>query len=134
MTALTSETQYILQWSSSTQGGDGKPFVTAEFTNEHEGKLLFHKLGFRDYRRDAPADSFRKMMNPEEKFEFTTENSFCEFGFFLPKKCHTVGKKVRHVGFQVHQKSSKSARIGSGEKNRVWRKKSGVSSSSNIGQ
>ena len=25
-------------------------------------------------------------------------------------------KKVRHVGFQVHQKSSKSARIGSGKK------------------
>ena len=26
------------------------------------------------------------------------------------------GKKVRHVGFQVHQKSSNSVRIGSGKK------------------
>ena len=42
----------------------------------------------------------------------------CEFGiFFLPnKKMSYRGKKVRHVGFQVHQKSSKSARIGSGKK------------------
>ena len=86
MTALTSEARYILHCAPSPLSGDGKPFATAEFTNEHEGKLLFHKLGFRDYRRDAPADSFRKMMNPEEKFEFTTENSFCEFGFFSAKK------------------------------------------------
>ena len=50
--------------------------------------------------------------------EFTTEISFCEFGFFfLPnQKMSYRGKKVRHVGFQVHQKSSKLARIGSGKK------------------
>ena len=50
--------------------------------------------------------------------EFTKRNFGCEFGnFFLPNKKMSYGvKKVRHVGFQVHQKSSKSARIGSGKK------------------
>ena len=50
--------------------------------------------------------------------EFTKRIFGCEFGiFFLPNKKMSYGaKKVRHVGFQVHQKSSKSARIGSGKK------------------
>ena len=40
----------------------------------------------------------------EKKSEFTTENSFCEFGIvFLPKKMSYGGGKVRRVGFQVHQ-------------------------------
>ena len=45
--------------------------------------------------------------------EFTKRIFGCEFGIFFcqTKKCPTVGKKVRHVRFQVHQKSSKSARI-----------------------
>ena len=55
-----------------------------------------------------------------KKSEFTTESYFCEFGIiFLPKKKVLRREKVRHVGFQVHQKSSKSARIRSGKKTRV---------------
>ena len=50
--------------------------------------------------------------------EFTKRNFGCEFGnFFLPnKKMSYRGEKVRHVWFQVHQKSSKSARIENGKK------------------
>ena len=47
--------------------------------------------------------------------EFTTEISFCEFGFFFCKKKERI-LKVRRVGSQVHQKLSKSARILSEEK------------------
>ena len=51
--------------------------------------------------------------------EFTKRNFGCEFGFFfLPnKKMSDGGKKIRNVRFQVHQKSSKSARIEDGKKN-----------------
>ena len=49
--------------------------------------------------------------------EFTKRIFGCEFGFFfLPNKKMSYGaKKVRHVGFQVHQKSYKPARKGSGK-------------------
>ena len=53
----------------------------------------------------------------ETNSEFTTEISFREFGnIFCQNKMSYGAKKVRHVGFQVHKKSSKSARIGSGNK------------------
>ena len=54
----------------------------------------------------------------EKKSEFTKRNFGCEFGIcFLPNKKNPFGgKKVRHVWFQVHQKSSKSARIENGKK------------------
>ena len=66
MSALTSETRYILLCAPSPLSGGGQPFATAEFTNEHEGKLLFHKLCFHDYRRDVPADSFLEMVNADD--------------------------------------------------------------------
>ena len=53
----------------------------------------------------------------EKNSEFTTEISFCEFGFFSAKRIFTPNfPKVRRVGSQVHQKLFKSARILSGEK------------------
>ena len=45
------------------------------------------------------------------------ETSVVNSDIFLPnKKMSYGGEKVRHVGFQGHQKSSKSARIGSEKK------------------
>ena len=50
---------------------------------------------------------------PNSRKEILVVNS----DFFLTNKNISFRwKKVRHVGFQVHQKSSKSARIGSGKK------------------
>ena len=63
MSALTSETRYILLCAPSPLSGGGQPFATAEFTNEQEGNLLSHKLCFHDYRRDVPADAFLEMIN-----------------------------------------------------------------------
>ena len=67
------------------------------------GELFFHRMTF---------------ILAEKKIRIHEKNFGCEFGiFFLPNKKMSYGvKKVRHVGFQVHQKSSKSARIGSGKK------------------
>ena len=42
-----------------------------------------------------------------------------DFFFCQKKKMSYGGKKVRHVGFQVHQKPSKSARKGNGKKTQV---------------
>ena len=57
----------------------------------------------------APYDIF---ILAEKKSEFTKINFGCEFGFFSAKpKMSFGGEKVRYVGFQVHQKSSESARI-----------------------
>ena len=66
MTALTSETRYVLYCPPNAFSSAGQPFATADFTNKFEGKFLFHKLPFHAYRRDVPADSFREMMNPED--------------------------------------------------------------------
>ena len=52
--------------------------------------------------------NFQKKMGAfffgKENSEFTTEISFCEFGFFSAKKKSTKFSKVRRVGSQVHQK------------------------------
>ena len=66
MTALTSETRYLLYCAPNAFSSAGQPFATAEFTNEFEGKFLFHKLSFHAYRRDVPAGSFREMINAED--------------------------------------------------------------------
>ena len=53
----------------------------------------------------------KKNPNSQRKFLFVNSEIF-----FCKKKMSYRAKKVRHVGFQVHQESSKSARIGSGKK------------------
>ena len=69
MTPLTSETRCILYCAPSPLAGEkGKPFATAEFTNKFQDKFMgFHKLAFRDYRRDVPAGPFLEMINPEDR-------------------------------------------------------------------
>ena len=63
---MTSEARCILHCPPNAFSSAGQPFATAEFTNEFEGKFLFHKLPFHAYRRDVPADSFREMINAED--------------------------------------------------------------------
>ena len=68
MTALVSETRYLLCLRCEPSPGSTKayPFATAEFTNEFEGKYLFHRLAFHDFHRDVPADCFREGVNQED--------------------------------------------------------------------
>ena len=66
MTALTSETRYLLYCPPNAFSSTGQPFATAEFTQKFEGKCLFHKLSFHEYRRDVPAGSFREMIHAED--------------------------------------------------------------------
>ena len=66
MTALTSETRYLLYCPPNAFSSAGQPFATAEFTHKFEGEFLFHKLPFHAYCRDVLADSFREMTNPED--------------------------------------------------------------------
>ena len=66
MTALTSETRYLLYCPPDAFSSTGQPFATAEFTHKFEGKFLFHRLSFHGYRRDVLADSFREMINAED--------------------------------------------------------------------
>ena len=70
------------------------------------GELFPHRRTFFVWQKKNP--------NSQPKVIFVNSELF-----FCPKKKSYGGKKVRHVGFQVHQKSSKSARIRSGKKTRV---------------
>ena len=66
MTALVSETRYLLCCEPSPGSTKAHPFATAEFTNEYEGKYFFHRLAFHDFHRDVPADCFREGANQED--------------------------------------------------------------------
>ena len=66
MTSLVSETRYLLCCEPNPGSIIPHPFATAEFTNEFEGKYLFHRLAFHEYRRDVPADCFRECVNEED--------------------------------------------------------------------
>ena len=76
MTALTSETRYLLFCEPNAGSRTTQPFATAEFTNEFEGKYLFHRISFHEYRRDVPADGFRERI-PEADWQkaFVTPNA-----------------------------------------------------------
>jgi hypothetical protein len=66
MTALVSETRYLLCCEPSPGSTKAHPFATAEFTNEYEGKYFFHRLAFHEFLRDVPADCFREGVNQED--------------------------------------------------------------------
>jgi len=66
MTSLVSETRYLLCCEPNPGSIIPHPFATAEFTNEFEGKYLFHRLAFHEYRRDVPVDFFRECVNEED--------------------------------------------------------------------
>ena len=66
MTALVSETRYLLCCEPSPGSTKAYPFATAEFTHEFEGKYLFHRLAFHDFHRDVSADCFREGVNQED--------------------------------------------------------------------
>ena len=66
MTALVSETRYLLCCEPSPGSTKAHPFATAEFTNEYEEKYFFHRLAFHDFHRDVPADCFREGVNQED--------------------------------------------------------------------
>ena len=66
MTALTSEVRYLLYCEPGASSNAARPFATAEFTDEFEGKYLFHRLAFHEYRRDVPAQGFRERVNEED--------------------------------------------------------------------
>ena len=66
MTPLTSETRYPLYCEPSALSRTPQPFATAEFTHEFEGKYLFHRLSFHEYRRDVPPVGFREHIDEED--------------------------------------------------------------------
>ena len=66
MTPLTSEVRYLLYCEPGAVSRTPRPFATAEFTHEFEGKYLFHRLSFHEYRRDVPPDGFREHVNEED--------------------------------------------------------------------
>ena len=66
MTALTSEVRYLFFCEPVASSNGPRPFATAEFIDEFEGKYLFHRLASHEYRRDVPADCFRERVNEEE--------------------------------------------------------------------
>ena len=53
MTALVSETRYLLCCEPSPGSTKAHPFATVEFTNEYEGKYFFHRLAFHEFHRDC---------------------------------------------------------------------------------
>ena len=66
MPDLTSEVRYLLFCEPGAPANAPRPFATAEFTDEFEGKYLFHRLAFHEYRRDVPAHGFRERVNEED--------------------------------------------------------------------
>jgi hypothetical protein len=66
MTALTSETRYLLYCAPNAFSSAGQPFATAACTHKFEGKFLFHRPSFHAYNRDVSADSFREMINAQD--------------------------------------------------------------------
>ena len=66
MTPLISETRYLLFCEPNAFSSNGQPFANADFTHKFEGKCLFHRLSFHEYRRDVPSDCFREQINAED--------------------------------------------------------------------
>ena len=66
MTPLTSEVRCFLYCEPDALSSTARPFATAEFTHEFEGKYLFHRLSSHEYRRDVPAHGFRERVHEED--------------------------------------------------------------------
>ena len=66
MALLTSEVRYLLYCEPDDVSRTPRPFATAEFTHEFEGKYLFHRPSFHEYRRDVPPDGFREHAHEED--------------------------------------------------------------------
>ena len=92
MTALTSETRYLLYCAPNAFSSAGQPFATAACTHKFEGKFLFRRLSFHAYNRDVPADSFREQINAEDlSGAFVTPGARTLRGLMNPKEDAALG-------------------------------------------